>query len=212
MRNLCIIFDLDGTLVDSERLCNQAFLDLIPDLNCTLDELVQRYRGVKLALIFQGIEQSIGHPLPADFETPYRARVAELVDSELQTIPGVHQMLDTLKYPKCIASSGPLKKIRKSLSVSGLAPFFGENLFSSYEVQSWKPEPGLFLHAAQAMGFPPSACVVVEDSPPGIQAAQAAGMHPFLYDPNHESPPISGVTHFSNMTELPTLLANLTTR
>ncbi|MDD2725122.1 MAG: HAD hydrolase-like protein, partial [Methylovulum sp.] len=56
MANICIIFDLDGTLVDSEGLCNQAFLDLLPQLNDTVESLIQRYRGKKLASILVDIE------------------------------------------------------------------------------------------------------------------------------------------------------------
>ena len=70
----CVIFDLDGTLVDSEGLCNQAFLDLLPELDCSLQSMVARYRGQKLAPILTDIEQRISRKLPADFEQNYRAR------------------------------------------------------------------------------------------------------------------------------------------
>ncbi|MDF1811526.1 MAG: HAD hydrolase-like protein [Verrucomicrobiales bacterium] len=85
----CIIFDLDGTLVDSEGLCNQAFLDLLPELDCSLDEMITRYRGQKLALILADIEKRIGRKLPADFEKHYRARISELFDTELDPMPVV---------------------------------------------------------------------------------------------------------------------------
>lgn len=57
------------------------------------------------------------------------------------------------------------------------APFFSGRIFSSYEVGVWKPDPGLFLHAAGALGVRPSDCIVVEDSGPGIAAGLAAGMN-----------------------------------
>ncbi|MGB0389738.1 MAG: HAD hydrolase-like protein, partial [Ardenticatenaceae bacterium] len=60
MRNLCVIFDLDGTLVDSERLCNQAFIDLLPELTDDVGTLVRRYRGSKLAKILADIEKRVG--------------------------------------------------------------------------------------------------------------------------------------------------------
>ncbi len=176
MRSICVIFDLDGTLVDSETLGNQAFLDLVPALASPVAVLVERYRGMKLATILKDIEERIGCPLSADFEQQYRARVAALFDSCLQPIPGVPEMLEALTAPKCIASSGPAAKIAQALRVSGLSQHFGTNIFSSYDVQSWKPDPGLFLHAAREMGFAPGDCVVVEDSPAGVQAAVAAGM------------------------------------
>ncbi|MDD5125112.1 HAD hydrolase-like protein, partial [Methylovulum sp.] len=77
MANICIIFDLDGTLVDSEGLCNQAFLDLLPQLNDTVESLIQRYRGKKLASILVDIESRLCQSLPDTFEQHYRQRVAE---------------------------------------------------------------------------------------------------------------------------------------
>jgi hypothetical protein len=56
MARICVIFDLDGTLVDSEGLCNQAFLDLLPQLNDTVECMVKRYRGRRLAWILADIE------------------------------------------------------------------------------------------------------------------------------------------------------------
>ena len=79
--------------------------------------------------------------------------------------------------------------MRHSLALSGLAKHFGEALFSAYEVGSWKPDPGLFRHAAAEMGYEPEACLVIEDSPVGIAAAKAAGMQYLLHCPeDHEIP------------------------
>jgi len=209
MTGICVIFDLDGTLVDSEGLCNQAFLDLLPQLNETVESLTQRYRGKKLAPILADLESRLCHKLPDSFEQHYRQRVAELFSRELKPMPGVLEMLETTNFPKCIASSGPPLKIRQVLQVSGLASYFDENIFSSYEVGSWKPEPGLFQHAANAMGFMPGQCVVVEDSEVGIEAAAAAGMKAFRYVRNDEttSSRIGDEVPFDNMLQLPQLLA-----
>ncbi|MBL1263485.1 HAD-IA family hydrolase [Candidatus Methylomicrobium oryzae] len=208
MANICIIFDLDGTLVDSEGLCNQAFLDLLPQLNDTVESLIQRYRGKKLASILVDIESRLCQSLPDTFEQHYRQRVAELFSRELKPMSGVLEMLEATNFPKCIASSGPPLKIRQALQVSGLAPYFGDDIFSSYEVGSWKPEPGLFQYAASAMGFMPSQCVVVEDSDVGIEAAKAAGMKAFQYVPNGETVSYQGGTPFYDMSQLPQLLAH----
>lgn len=79
----CLIFDLDGTLVDSEPLCSQAFLDLLPDLQTTTAELMHRYRGHRMADVYEDLARWSGRPLPADFETQYRDRVAALYDAHL---------------------------------------------------------------------------------------------------------------------------------
>lgn len=181
--SLCIIFDLDGTLVDSEPLCNQAFLDLLPQLDDTIPGLVLRYRGMKLASILADLSRRTGQPLLGDFEVRYRARVAQLYDTSLMPMPGASEMLFSLSNPKCVASNGPRAKASHGLRVAGLADFFGSNVFSSYDVGHWKPEPHLFLHAARAMNYPPERCLVVEDSAAGLQAARAAGMKAVHFSP-----------------------------
>jgi HAD superfamily hydrolase (TIGR01509 family) len=205
----CIIFDLDGTLVDSEYLCNQAFLDLLPELNDSVEALTQRYRGQKLSLILAHIEQRIKHSLPTQFEEDYRQRVSELFSSQLKPMPNVIEMLESIRFSTCIASSGPLQKIRQALQVSGLAPYFNDRIFSSYEVGSWKPEPGLFQHAAKAMGFAPHQCAVVDDSNAGIQAALAANMLALQYRPNQDLAIFPGAISFHDMSELPQLMDKL---
>ena len=187
----CILFDLDGTLVDSEPLCNQAFLDLLPDLPLSLPQMMLQFRGRKLAEILSELETLLGAELSAGFENTYRNQVARLFTRALQGFPGVHQALCSLEVPYCIASSGPQAKIRAALTQTGLADLFGDRIFSSYDIGSWKPDPGLFLHAAAALGAAPSDCIVVEDSAVGLAAARAAGMRTLLFDPEIQAPYVS---------------------
>lgn len=206
MSELCILFDLDGTLVDSEGLCQQGYLELLPELDDTIESMAKKYRGRKFANILVDLETRLGHTIPADFESRYRQRVAELFDSRLQPNPGVREMLARLPYARCVASSAPLAKIRHALSVTGLADHFGEWLFSAYEVQCWKPDPGLFLHAAREMGFPPERCIVVEDSEVGLAAGLAAGMRTLHYNPTNGPSDHPLEYTFAAMSELPGLL------
>ncbi len=207
--HVCVIFDLDGTLVDSERPCNQAFLDLLPQLDDSVESLMERFRGRRLSTILGELSQQLGAPLPPDFEHRYRRRVAELFETHLQPTPGTREMLASTQFPRCVASSGPPEKISQALAISGLTGFFGGHVFSSYQVQSWKPDPGLFLHAARTMGFPPDRCVVVEDSEVGLRAAAAAGMRALHFVPR------SGVSldlasgRLHDMAHLPPLIALL---
>lgn len=203
----CVIFDLDGTLIDSEELCNQAFLDLLPGLDDTVQTLTHRYRGLKLSHILSDLENRTGARLPTTFETDYRSRVSELFSAHLKPVDGVIQMLEGLAVSKCIASSAPRSKVQEALAASGLSRFFADRIFSSYEVGFWKPDPRLLLHAASAMGFPPAECAVVEDSAVGIKAALAAGMTAFHYQPGVDSSDADGVIPFSEMSRLISLLA-----
>lgn len=209
MSEFCVIFDLDGTLVDSEGLCNQAFLDLLPELNESVASLASRYRGKKLSTIIADIELRIRRALPSEFESRYRERVAELFDRGLQPVAGVQVMLQTITGSRCVASSAPRSKIEKALQLAGLTSYFGDQIFSSYEIGSWKPEPKLFLHAAASMGFEPQHCVVIEDSEVGIQAALSAGMRVLMYTPGYEQNPASTCCSFSRMEDLPRLLSSL---
>jgi beta-phosphoglucomutase-like phosphatase (HAD superfamily) len=87
-------------------------------------------------------------------------------------------------------------------------PRFEGRIFSAYEVGVWKPDPGLYLHAAAAMRASPEACVVVEDSVPGVEAGVAAGMRVLGFDPLGDGAELAGrgAIVFSNMTELLALI------
>jgi len=205
--NRCLIFDLDGTLVDSERLGFQALKEMLPDMSEDVPALVGRYRGWRLATVLGDIEKTFGWTLPEDFEQRYRVRLNRLFDAELEAFPGAHDALAGLDAPKCIASSGPRAKIERSLSLTGLARFFGDDVFSAYELGVWKPDPGLFLHAAENMGAAPEDCIVIEDSEVGLMAAAAAGMTAVHFRP--EGPIETPAREFSSYGDLAPLLAAL---
>ncbi len=212
----CVIFDLDGTLVDSEFLGHQAMQKELEDIGIreSADDMRKRFRGAKLDRILEVMETTHGRRIDKKFVDRYRQRVSELFERQLVPIPGVKQALDAITLPVCVASSGPPEKIRQALRVTGLAHYFGNRIFSSYVVNSWKPEPGLFLFAARDMGVDPASCAVVEDSAIGIVAAQRACMKPFWFRPEpavqddaeDEIQSSATVAVFSNMNLLPTIL------
>jgi beta-phosphoglucomutase-like phosphatase (HAD superfamily) len=118
-------------------------------------------------------------------------------------VHGVKEALSKIQQVKCVASSGPLEKINQALQITGLSEFFGSHIFSSYIVKSWKPDPGLFLHAAEAMNFRPEECAVVEDSKVGLIAAINAGMQVYFFNPGSIECQIPSVVSFKNMRQLP---------
>ena len=105
----CVLFDLDGTLVDSEWLGNQAILDVLPIESESIETLTTRYRGVELASILNDLAKLHGLKLPDDIVAIYRQRMGELFDSRLRAFPGANEMLASLAQP-CIASGGPPEK------------------------------------------------------------------------------------------------------
>jgi HAD superfamily hydrolase (TIGR01509 family) len=178
-----VIFDCDGTLVDSETLASEVLVECVRPhgLELTVGEALTQFAGRKMAECVAELEQRLGKALPPDFVPGLRTRMADAFRSRLQLVEGALSVVQYLEVPYCVASSGPREKIELSLGITGLLPYFEGRIFSAYEVGSWKPDPGLFLHAAKALGVAPERCAVVEDSAPGLQAGLAAGMVVFAF-------------------------------
>lgn len=203
-----VIFDCDGTLVDSELLANTVLVECVAGLGLrmTVDEAMRNYVGGRMADCVADLEARLGCKMPDGFVPDFRARTAAAFRKSLEPMPGARDLLAGLRIPFCIASSGPREKIALSLDVTGLARYFpSDRVFSAYDVGAWKPDPGLFLHAARSMGVAPERCAVVEDSRPGIEAGLAAGMPTFWFHPPPEVP--SSVTPLTRLADLPHLLA-----
>jgi len=172
-----IIFDCDGVLIDSEPIVNRAHATVLAACGIPLGEadLLARFCGMSDRDMLAIIEREHG-AVPAD----YAARVAALVDHEyrhtLRPMPGLIDILPALPMPVCVASSSVPAQIRLGLESTGLLPFFGDRLFSAAMVSRGKPAPDLFLYAAERIGAEPRACLVIEDSLPGVAAGVAAGM------------------------------------
>jgi beta-phosphoglucomutase-like phosphatase (HAD superfamily) len=96
--------------------------------------------------------------------------------ADLQAVPYIHDALDNIALPACVASSGSHQRMQVSLGHTALYEKFAPNIFSASEVSNGKPAPDLFLHAAEKMKTEPERCLVVEDSIAGIAGARAAGM------------------------------------
>lgn len=210
MRFKAIIFDCDGTLVDSERVGNQVIIESLRDfgLHLDLEEAVAAFAGRKMTDTLAIIEARLGHPVPTDYLTQLRAQMAAAFKDRLEAMEGVHDLLKILKVPLSVASNGPHEKMQVSLGVTGLLHYFEDRIFSAYECNSWKPEPGLFLFAANQLGIDPAHCAVIEDSPLGIEAALRAGMTPFGYAPRGDGSALRlGSTEvFHHMNDLAPLL------
>ncbi len=182
-----VIFDLDGTLVDSEPLANRVFYEKLVEvgLDAAIDEarVTADFTGLSLQSCFRHASEVYGLALPEGFRDVLQAETYARMRRELLPIPGVPALLAGLTRPRCVASSSELEKIRLSLDLTGLAPHFGAHLFSAEQVQNGKPAPDLFLFAAAQFGARPETCLVVEDSLPGATAGIRAGMQVRAYRP-----------------------------
>lgn len=186
-----IIFDCDGVLVDTEPLTNRVLAQCVCDEGWEIDEAysIANFKGRNLAEILIDVETQLGRALPNLLDA-YRTRMyCEIETHGVPAIEGIHELLDALDAMgddsphRCVATNAPLKKANLTLGGSGLSDRFvhrtlpeSQTLFSAYEIGKWKPDPGLFLHAASSMGHAPEQCIVVEDSSAGVVAARNAGM------------------------------------
>jgi HAD superfamily hydrolase (TIGR01509 family) len=177
-----LILDNDGVLVDSEPIANRVLAELLTEYGrpTTYEESVREFMGGTLGRVREIVQPRLGGPLPDDFEDRYHERLYARMRTELTAIQGVVAALDALDacggLPMCVASSGTHERIETALATVGLLARFAGRIFSAEDVRRGKPYPDLFLHAAERMGAEPARCVVVEDSPPGVAAAKAAGM------------------------------------
>jgi HAD superfamily hydrolase (TIGR01509 family) len=173
-----VIFDCDGVLVDSETLALGCARAAFAELGVELTD--ERTRDLFLGLSQPAMRATalttLGVDLPDDFESQLTRRTVVAFERELKGVEGLREALSALGVPICVASSSPPERIRASLRIVGYADLFGDRVFSASEVARGKPAPDLFLHAARLMGARPVACVVIEDSAPGIVAALGAGM------------------------------------
>lgn len=178
-----VIFDCDGVLVDSEPLSVRVLVEALSrhGIDMAEEEAYQRFLGRSLATMRQVMDEDYGFHTGPEFLETLRLDLYDLFKTDLQPIPGIAETLDALKLPRCVASSSQPERIRLSLSITGLIDRLAPHIFSASMVKNGKPAPDLFLHAAEQMGVAASNCIVIEDSPAGIEAAQRAGMAVFAF-------------------------------
>ncbi|MFF7283517.1 HAD family hydrolase [Streptomyces griseorubiginosus] len=213
MRYDLVIFDNDGVLVDSEPISNRHLAAYLTELGHTTsyEDSIRDYMGSAMHRIHELVLERSGERLPADFDDVFHARVFAAFERELEAVAGVAGVLEKLVadgVPYCVASSGSHARIRVGHRAAGLDQWFEDaRIFSSEDVGRGKPAPDLFLYAAERMGVEPGRCVVVEDSPLGVQAANAAGMDVYGFTAMTPAEKLVGATQlFSSMGELLDLL------
>lgn len=172
-----VIFDCDGVLVDSEPLSLSVLSEALTNqgLPADIPYVTRHFLGRQLATVRAHASSRQLHLSP-EFEHDLNARLVQRFHDELRPVPYVADALAGLGIPRCVASSSDLARVRLSLEVTGLAPFFDDHVYTAEMVARGKPEPDLFLYAAQRMSEAPAACLVIEDSLYGVLAARAAGM------------------------------------
>ncbi|MFD7408882.1 HAD family hydrolase [Streptomyces sp. NPDC059866] len=213
MRYDLVIFDNDGVLVDSEPISNRLLAAYLTELGhpTSYEDSLRDYMGAAMHRVHDLVEERTGERLPADFDDVFHARVFAAFERELTAVGGAVDVLEKLAadgVPYCVASSGSHERIRVGHRKTGLDRWFEDGrIFSSQDVGRGKPAPDLFLYAAERMGVEPARCVVIEDSPLGVQAAVAAGMDVYGFTAMTPAAKLAGAGElFSDMGQLIDLL------
>ena len=207
----CILFDSDGTLVDSEPLSFVVLANMLEGHGARLDpdRLHLDYRGWKIGEVIEALCGDYGLELPDGFEAAFRRRQADAFENQLDVIPGVRELLASLSLPMAVVTSGPMPKVRQALAVTGLEAFFGDNIYSAYELGVWKPDPEIYRMAARDMGFPIERCLAVEDSPIGLGAAAGSGAITVFLNRFGDTCELEHVIQIGSMDELEPLIHTL---
>lgn len=196
-----IIFDFDGVLVNTEELTLRIELDFVRNtLGRTIDtqDYIGKFTGMAEDKWITEVQQLPAHGHPRGIDPAqlisFKARVTEAVEEKIAIIPGAEAFLDKLKKPVAVASNSSKQHLSFGLKKTGLDRFFNGNVFSAESVPSGKPEPDLFLYAADQMGFQPEICLVIEDSANGVLAAKKAGMSVIGFTGGGHCPPLHSET------------------
>ncbi len=208
-----VIFDCDGVLVDSEGPSNRVVAEEITALGwpMTTEESCALFIGLRLSDIPAVIEPHIGRPVPPGWVDGLRDRMITVLTSEVEAMPGAHDALratTALGLPYRIASNSSHEEMAVKFQRVAMVELVAGRMHSARDVARGKPAPDVFLHAAAAAGVPPAACLVVEDSVPGAQAARAAGMACIGLAPHGDDPALreAGAVLIRSFSELPALL------
>ena len=174
-----LIFDMDGTLVDSERIHWQAWKETLAVHGMSVPDYgdFKKYVGVSDEHMAQEFSDAASSKLnPAWLVSGKCLNYLEMVP-EISLLPGVKQTLDHWRdrYPLAIASSSPSSELAAILGYHGLEDRF-DHVVGGDMVAREKPDPEIYQMVAGLLGLPPSACVAFEDSQSGVMAAKGAGL------------------------------------
>lgn len=205
-----LVFDLDGVLVDSEPISDRLFNESLVNDGFAIDAAfsARYFTGRSLRDCLVTLQEHFGRVPTNEVLTAYTACIEEALRVELKPIAFVPEALAQMPHRKVVASGSELRRIELSLEVTGLRSHF-EQITSSYEVAQGKPQPDVFLKAAEKAEYDPANCIVIEDTIFGVLAGVAAGMQVLNYQPNpkHAYEVPERVVVFQSMEQLPDLVS-----
>lgn len=176
-----VLFDLDGLLLDSEIVAFKVYEELGERFHfeLTLPDFMENFCGQPLRRNVAYCTERFQLPWGLEEAVEEVLRIEKkILDEGVDVMPGARELLSFLKennYKTCVASSSARERSMRLLEQHDLVAYFDDFVFGP-EVKRGKPNPDIFLKAAEKLGVAPEDCLVLEDSQAGIQAAYSAGM------------------------------------
>ncbi|MGO1298710.1 MAG: HAD-IA family hydrolase [Vibrio sp.] len=206
----CVIFDCEGTLIDSETLCCQVLHQLFLDKGVILpmEQVMAQFDGGKSADILMRLLDYMDLNWDVDeLEQVYREQTQRLFAQQLAPMEGAVELLARLTAQNievCVASNAPQHKTCRLLELAGLAETFKGRVFSAFEANSWKPEPDLIHYCAMSMGYRLSECLYIDDTVCGVTAGVSAGVQTYHLQALHReqdiyTPDCHIIRHFDEL-------------
>ncbi|MEO9460655.1 MAG: HAD family phosphatase [Lentilitoribacter sp.] len=207
-----VIFDCDGVLVDSVMAHSEVMSENFARYGLHMSPIeVRDVLGAgKMSEIGEAAKK-LGAHLPEHWLDEIYTEIFDRLRQGVELIPHIKDVVGkvvTANIPICVASNGSVEKMKIMLGSRGILDYFNDAVFSAHDVKSWKPEPGLFLHAMDIMNVNATDCIVIEDSPTGADAAKRAGIGCLGYAAETNPSELSafGAHIFDDMRDVPKLI------
>ncbi len=173
-----ILFDNDGTIVDSEIIAQRAMLEMLAvhGLHMSPQEYSHRFPGLLDRDILHILQRDHGFTPPDGFIKQLHDAHIEGFNSSLRAIPGMTSLFRQLKTPKSMVSNGSVRHVERCLRKVRLLSAVNGHIISAEHVSKPKPHPDIYLYALEKIGLEAAETVAVEDSPTGVAAAKSAGL------------------------------------
>ncbi|MCA9895177.1 MAG: HAD family phosphatase [Anaerolineae bacterium] len=187
-----VIFDMDGTLVDSEIIWHIAEAEMFADRGIAYTDAIREHIiGMRLDEMFIKLTDIVGLTEPVhDLSMELQDRMLALIPAKVKAKPGAQEIIEYvagLGIPYCIASSSPQSIIDATVVSQGWSDLI-PHTYSADVVALGKPAPDIYLYAADQLSVDPAGCLALEDSPAGSRSAVAAGMTCYAVPDSHSDP------------------------
>lgn len=173
------IFDMDGTIADSESIAQKVTIDFFKDRGITINKIEQKdVFGLNWKDLVREILERNGMEYNQNLKNTLKERYVRNMKKHVEAIPGVYDLLDFLKskVKLALATNSRMREVDIICSRLDFEKFFELKLARDH-VKNAKPDPEIYLKAAGTLGAEPDECIVFEDSVVGIKAAKGAGMN-----------------------------------